>query len=115
MYFNLMHFRSNTIFTMSINTKVKFSLTEIIKLKLEPNLDTEPEKVSEREALILYIVCNEILEMRYSSFMALLRAYKSAYIYQQQKSNNYKKEEPSANTTLRKCLSSQKEVLIARS
>ena len=53
--------------------------------------------------------------MRYSSFMPLLRAYKSAYIYQQQKSNNYKKEEPSANTTLRKCLSSQKEVLIARS
>jgi len=47
--------------------------------------------------------------------MPLLRAYKSAYIYQQQKSNNYKKAEPSANTTLRKCLSSQKEVLIARS
>jgi len=84
-------------------------------LKLEPYLDTEPEKVSERGALILLIVCKQLLEMRYSSFMPLLRAYKSAYIYQQQKSNNYKKEEPSANTTLRKCLSSQKEVLIARS
>ena len=53
MYFNLMHLRSKTKFTMSMYTNIKFSPTDngkLFILKLEPDLDPEPEKLCEHGA-----------------------------------------------------------------
>ena len=57
MYFNFMHVRSKTTFTMSIFTTNQVFLNrecEIVQklfiLKLELDLDTEPEKLCEHEA-----------------------------------------------------------------
>jgi len=48
-----MHLRSKTTFTMSMYTIIKFSPTDngkLFILKLEPDLDPEPEKLCEHGA-----------------------------------------------------------------
>ena len=54
MFFNLLHFRSQTTFTMSMYTQIKFWIMgnspEIFILKLEPDLDLKPEKLCEHGA-----------------------------------------------------------------
>ena len=59
MYFYLIHFRSKTTFTMSMYTQIKFNgkiVQKLFILKLEPDLDPEPEKLYEFIKRIMLIL-----------------------------------------------------------